>query len=1235
VNIKGLLFILFLYVCLAWVGAALLVSGHRIQEVGLTWTAAGLIVLFAFVIGAHLLRWWRFWRARRTAVRQASPAKPKQAIHEDDAALAALIAEANATLAKAPAYAGKAGGTPLSSLPLYLLIGPEGSGKTSTFINSGLEPQLLAGQISGTTPLVSTRLCNIWLAKNAAFVEISGRAFAGDLGRWTQLLRVLQGRAPVPLWRRLWGESESGWALRGVVGICDIKEVSASSADPERSTLSCRQWEERLRAVGEVFGAGYPVYFVFTKCDAIPFFPDFFRRLPDGDTNQVLGCALAARKVDAAEPAEAPLQAEIKRLTASFRTLYQALAERRVTHLAHEPDLAKRPAIYEFPRELKKIRSPLVQFLADVVPPRPLQPGPLLRGYYFTAVREVEAGPPDAGASRADWSVVNVGMDGTRLFRSDTTQVARQGEFGGNWNIGRGRLTLRWIFVSDLFLKVVLADPPLQKSVPADSRIQLYRRAAFAGLGCVCVLLAIAFCWSWTGNQDLLQGVERAGALNFQKTGRPATINELRSLEALRVQVARLTAYKRKGAPWSLRWGLYSGDRVIGPARKAYFRGFQQLLLNDLNGSIVAKLAAVTATPGPNDPYQPVYDLLNTHLTISTAGCKPEPALVARVMKETELPAAQAAGLDWQALAEAQIDFYAEELPHGNPLPLAEDDGARDRARAYLQQIHGVARIYASILANAEEPLKQPLRLRDLAPNYNQVLSGSSEVSSIFTPGGWAYVEKASTGANAGQLGDPCVMGLTSGAGRELRQDPEVAGALRGLFVRDYVEHWKKFLQAFSVARYAGAGDAARRLDILASHNSPLLALLYMTSTQTYFPKPAGADGIQTKLENMPLINRVFKGAKKAAANLSGSQIEEPSSSPAAILRVFQPVHYVVPPGSVQWVVEQNSAYIDSLQQLRHSMQDIARGAGNPDPAVHQTASQNYDKALDAVRQIAREFKPVGEEGVDEAVQRLLEEPIRLTNGYIIRDMEGQGIARVNGEMHALCGSLRNTLRKYPFQASSSDDTSLDELASWFHPALGRVWKFEAQTLGELVVKDGSQWKLKDPTKKPQVRQEVLAFFNRAQSVSDAFYPAGVSQPQLTYILRPQLDPSFGSSTLELELDGRLYQWTSSLQKQFTWPAPADAKILRATARIRSGSVAVGFASRGGLWGIFRIMGDAEPRALNSKLVEWKNSRGADGLLVPIQPAPVRLDIVEFPGGTDVFNPRFYQGLTCPDRAVQ
>jgi type VI protein secretion system component VasK len=247
--------------------------------------------------------------------------------------------------------------------------------------------------------------------------------------------------------------------------------------------------------------------------------------------------------------------------------------------------------------------------------------------------------------------------------------------------------------------------------------------------------------------------------------------------------------------------------------------------------------------------------------------------------------------------------------------------------------------------------------------------------------------------------------------------------------------------------------------------------------------------------------------------------------------------------------------------------------------------------------------------------------------------MDKNAAGKINGDLRILCSHLSKVLRKYPFQPLSKEDSSLAEVAAEFAPVNGEIWKFQAKSLGELTVKEGSLWKAKDPAKKPQLTQDLLDFLNRAQSITSAFYSASGAQIGFNYTLRPRLDSSFQSSILELEVDGQLHPWTTRLQKQFTWPAAAGATP-GAIARIK-GSFAYPFENRSGSWGIFRMMGDAEPRQPMTKLVEWKYSRVGDGRPDPIQPAPVQLDIVEFPGGVDIFNPKFFQDFHCPPTAVQ
>jgi type VI secretion system protein ImpL len=1210
-TIKSLLFLLFLYICLVWVGAAYLHSGPAVQEFGLRWTAIGLMVVFAYIAGAHLFGWWRRWKAR--PARPAAAAKPEPVVHEDDAALAALIAEANTTLAKAPAYADKRTPAPLYRLPLYLLIGPEGSGKTSTFLNSGVEPQLLAGQVT-TGPVTSTRICNLWLAKNALFAELSGKVFSGEAGRWTQLLRVLRGTDAVPLWRRLLGKSEKRFALRGVIGFCDVQEFTGASADPQRFEKYCRIWQERLRGIAEVFGVEFPVYHVVTKCDAIPFFPDFFRQLPESETGQVLGCTFPFQKIDPSQTREVFAEAEVKRLTRAFRVLYQSLAERRLAHLAYETSPTRRPAIYEFPRELKRIRSSLVQFLTEAFRPDPLRPGPLLRGFYLTAVREVEAGAGEPATSPEDWKT----LDSRSIRAVDATGMFGADAFGNSISrsINRPRpkrMVLRWSFVSELFHRVILADQPLQMAAPVDARLELYRRRVFAGVCAACALLCLAFFVSWLGNLSLLHDVRAAAGVRLAE--QPPTVADLQKLDTLRIQVERL----RNGPGWWLHWGLYSGDRVMDVTRAGYFRRFHDLLLSDLNHEIVGRLEALPVAPHAGDPYDPIYQRLKTHLIISAGTCPVDPALVSQVLKEARMEIASKNGADWQTLADRQIEFYANELAYGNPSPVTEDVAARARAQEYLRNIRGVEQIYSGILANAEKTLTKPPRLGDVAPDYRQVLRGADDISPVFTLEGWKFVEKASREWNSSVLGESCVLGDGSGAFANIRQAVGLPQDIQRLYVRDYIDRWQKFLAGFSIVPYNNAGDAARKLEILSSNTSPLLGLFSLTANQTTFPiNPV--TGIQKNVQG------IFKKVENAVTGAveTTQQPTEPSGTPADIKRFFEPVHLVVAPGNGPWPSEKNKPYLDELAHLRTAMENIARN--NPDPAAYQDANQAVSKALDAVRQMSVPFQ---RDQVGTEVVRLLEEPIRLIR---IDDPGAQIVVRINGKLRVLCNSLANTFRKYPFRPSM-EDVSLGELANGFGPA-GNIWKFRTESLGDLTVKDGSQWKAKDPAQKPQLTPEMLAFLNRAQAIVTAFFPAGASQPQLTYTLRPKLDSAFKDTTLEVEIDGQRHQWTSVLQTQFTWPAAAGARG-GALARLRTGATAYAFDSRDGLWGIFRMMADAEPRPLSTPLVEWKYVRVGDRSVDPIQPGPVRVEFAEFPAGVDVFNPLFFSGLVCPAKAVQ
>ena len=1234
-TFKTILFCLFLYVCFVWVGAGYLYSGPKVGQIGLLWTGAGILAVLLMTLLSRLIGWVRILRAK-AAARPKPSVKPIGPVYEEEVQLQTLLNEADVTLARVYHAGAQRAPVRLSMLPVYLLVGPEASGKTTTFLNAGLEPQLLAGDAGPQGPSTSTRLCNIWLAQEKIFLELGGELFTGDLARWQRLLRALEAKPQPAVWRKLWQGPPRTLDIRGVVAFCDVKEFTAAVGPQahERLSRQFHNWRERLGVIAEVFVLECPVTFLLTKCDALPYFSDFFRRLPESEIGQVLGCGFP---VDLASTGANPPSAETesKRLTKSFNSLFRSLADKRISYLAHEPEPGRRPGIYEFPRELKRIRPALVQFLTSVFRPHALRPSPRLNGYYLSGVGEREIVSPLTDSkthshAHSQWTEASVNLEATMLFRGDATQILRGGGDLSATPKPTAGTARRWLFVTELFRAFVSAAPSASKTNRLDGRVERQLQVACVVVGAICLVLCGGLVTSWAGNWSLLHSLRNTSVVR-RAAGTPS-LAELQSLDDLREQVNRLTIYDHEGPPFSLRWGLYSGNGILARMRAEYFRRFQQLLLEPLDNAMTARLSALPLTPGLNAPYGPVFRTLKAHLMISSGACKPEPAFAYGVLNEARDQAMPSQEPVWQSLADRQIQFYASELRFGNPCRLTENAPARDRARQYLMNIQGSDRLYSSILSGAEKSLSRSQKLTDLAPNYTQVLSGPNEISGVFTRDGWAYVEKASH--NGGTFGEACVLGENSSFGGERKHDADTARAIQRLYIRDYVDHWRKYVSSFSVLHYSGLSDAAHKLDILSDHKSPLLAVLAMTSDQTSFPAvTAEPEGIERVA---PAVKKMFPSLGKAHA--AGPVMKKPAtqeflSSPADITKAFQPVHAVVPAGSDTWVLDKNLAYVDALAALGHAMRDLARTSETPDQAVIQAASQNYDKALDAARQIARSFEPMGM-GLDVTVEHLLEAPIQATQRLIPTSVDNLATGKVNGQLHAVCERMRPTLRKYPFQPSEAD-ASLDEVAAAFAPSVGAIWKFQAQYLGDWTVKEGNRWKEKDPAKKPQITPEMLNFLNRAQSLADIFYASGSTQPQLTYTLRPKLDPSFKDDLLELDVDGQQHIWTSSIQKQFTWPAPPGAKEVGVKGIIRTGSISFPFTSRGGTWAIFRVMGDAEPRASYSRIVEWKHVRGGFGRMEEIQPAPVRLEFVEFPGGVDLFNPKFFGDLQCPAKAVQ
>ena len=1233
-GIKTLLLVLFLYICLAW-GVAFYIDPSDFARKGLLYTLIGFAGAIAYVLGSLIWGWIALNRARR-ATRPGPIVKsatlPQQ--HPDDLALTQLLGEVRARLPEA--FSGSDPREPLSGIPLYLIVGTESAGKTTALVNSGMDVRQLAGQgrAEGIRPN-PTAVADIWLVNNAAmFIEIGGRHFSGDLGRWNQLLETLNARRPTSFLERLRKGQPAGLDLRGVLYVCDIG-IFDGTPDAHQLGQQARLVGERLGAISRAFRRRFPVYTIFSKTDSVRYFPEYFGRFPESETAQPLGCTLAI----SADKATAPVLRDnrVKQLTTSFNGIYHALTDRRTWALYGEQNALTKTRIFEFPREFRRIRQTLVDFLAEAFHPRDLQPGALNRGFYFAGRREVIlsqlASLSGSGVATMPFSVSG---GATRFFSvEEAARLTRESPVQPQT---AGRRETRWMFLKDLFQQVILRDQPLGAAVVIpDRKLALSQTVASVAAIALSSFLALAWAISWAGNVRLLGRFESVAAAQPEIREGSIQANHWQRLEELRQELSVLASYDRDGVPWRLRWGMYAGDSVYPNARITYLRRLQRLAISAAHVRIVSNLQSLPEQPDLNAPYEPAASNLKAHLTLSKGPCKLPPSDLAGVLKSN----LRAVGSPIPAspdLVDRQIEYFASETAQDNPIPFQESPEARQRALQYLSRVRGIDRAYRSLLAKVDASSVTPARLADRAPDYSRVLRGPNEVRAAFTPAGWSAIQAAMRSGEVKTDDDACLAAMRGSGGGPFRADTDLAKQIESRYAREYIETWQKYLTQFSVIGYTGMTDAVRKLEQLEAYKSPLLALLAMASDNTHFP----SEQVASQLQNVPIIGSILSRAGKQASKnaASAEQVLQPLAGPpekiwtiADVSRSFQPIHFVVPPGTERWVTEKNSPYVDALGGLRHGLEAIASDKPDtPDCNLHKAGDEAFRRASDSLSQLAKGFDPSSD--VSTVVEKLLRQPINWTRGFIRTNCDPSDAAKgkANKDLRTSCQQLQSVLGKYPF--GTGPDLAASELSAFFAPQGGRVWTFQAQAL-KFVIRDGSAWRQNPATPDPIASEALLRFLNKAQQIADAFFGDGSAQPHFVVALRPEIAIN-SRQLIRLTIHGqqREFHRQSMLREQFSWPAPTPASA-EAIGRSGAAGFTSAFSTQQGPWALFRFLGDADDRAVGDRNFVWTSTRGPSGQRAEPLDTPVRLTLVEFPGKADVFNRKFYSDFRCPSTAIQ
>ena len=1057
------------------------------------------------------------------------------------------------------ATAQRTGQTSLDSLPLLYILGEGNSAKTTAVLKSGLDPELLAGQIYRDQDVMATPVVNLWYTQQCVMVE-AGDAVRKSPALWSKLIRKTRPKA----YRSAMGTQAP---VRAAVVCISCEQFLGASAS-EAVLAAARSTNQMLRNLAQQLGTEVPVYVILTKLDRIPDFTEYVRNLTSEEASQPLGMAFARSEASSGLYAEKAM-AEV---SSSLDQLIFSLGEFRLELLTRESDQRNVDPVYEFPRELRKLRNNLASYLVELARPSHLNVNPYLRGFYFTGVRahiveQMVSAPARSSACAA------------RRCRRHAHVLRATGAGSKPSARAAGCVTKGSAMVLPAEA-LPCRDPPgsgarWQARVTAAERMSSVASFLPPPLSfCWLILSASSFPMATTpsSNTRLRRPRMRFPPEPFRQRTL-ASVQELTALNQLRTALLQLVDYRQQGPPLMYRWGLYHGDQLLEAARHIYFDRFQRLLLANTQNNLVAALNALPAASQPDSDYNAGYNPLKAYLITTTNPDKSTREFLTPVLMQYWQNGRPPDTEEQKQLAQLQFDFYANELRSGNPYSIAPAIPTVNHARAYLASFGGFERIYQQMV-NAANKVAPTIDFNRLYPGSASVVSESYIVPGAFTRTGFTFMQDAIQHPDRYFSGEAWVLG------DQAPSTLDRAGLTQKLTSRyqgDYESQWRSYLHSARVVSYSNLKDASVKLTTLSNPNSPLLALICVASYNTANTNPD-------------------------------------------ISKEFQPTQALVLPEdcTVKLMSQGNTGYINSLVGLQGSISQALGDITPNDPNKFQPVIAAAIGAHGAVSQTAQAFDIDPQAHIEEIVRALLLAPITST----------EALAKP-GPLSAgpLCASLAPLMTKFPFSPNATAEASTVEVAAVFQPGTGSLWQFYDSTLKPLLVQQGTSYAaaLNAPQR---VNPVFVQFFNKAASVSTLMYPTGATSPNLAFTAH--ILPSRGIQSVTLVVDAQRLAG-SDVSKAITWSAQT-AQQAQLIATYETGSLPL--LQFNGPWALFHLIDKGHVvQAGNPGRLDYPLEVSNTPIVVNGTPLVVHIELSG--PGASLLMPGGLSGLHCVPKVTQ
>jgi len=1016
--------------------------------------------------------------------------------------------------------------TALYEMPWYAIIGAPGSGKTTALVNSGLRfplaERLGKHSIKGVS---GTRNCDWWFTDEAVLLDTAGRYTtqdsyqAVDAAAWQGFLELLKRFRP----RR---------PLNGIlvaVSIGDLLQQTEEERGQHAATI-----RRRVQELYTTLGVRLPIYALFTKCDLVAGFTDFFADLAPEERAQVWGETFPA---EGSSPAAgfAAVDGALQRFAQGYQDLLQRLHQRLLRRLQDEKDLQRRGLIVDFPQQMALLKPSMTAFLEAAFAANRYEREPLLRGVYLTSGTQ-EGTPIDRV----------MGMLAA-AFRLDRQAVPVYS--------GRGKS----FFLTRLIREVVFQEAEL---VGVDPRVERRWRwlqiGGYAAVGLLTVVVVVLWTISYQGNRSAIaqveEKIEEYRAVNLMPT-------DIRS--SFLALLPRLNALQAADdvfgdGRWNLGFGLYQGEKLQAGIHQTY-----EKLLRESFAPLIVQRLKERMQGQEGSSLEVLYQLLRVYLSFGDP-VRMDAKVVAPWIRQ-----------DWDQsfsgdpATVAALSIHLEHLLALEQLTVLPEEAFVAAIRSRLTQVPLVNQVYARFKTEALTERDRDFRLASvLQPTAGRVFVTASggDIGTLTIPGlytGYGYTEvflKKSLGFVKEAVEQNWVLGTAA------KLDPadmlRIHEDFKKLYLADYQRAWVGLLTAIRVKAPQNTQQAVDMLDVMGRPDTPMKAILQALEKNTSLSRlsAAAADALSKAAGKvLPAADDASQKALAAARQAAG--LEAGPDPARQVEAYFEPLNRLVAsdapdkPVPLNATLTQVGALHDYLMQLNPN--DPSKLAPGGNDVVGQSQVE-FGHLPEPVRSWLLGLAASGGDRARSVAKAQLAEAVKAGAGAPCR------------------AALDN---RYPF-FRSPQDVLLGDFARLFAPN-GVIDQVFQANLKPFVDTSRSEWREMVSDKPLKLSAATIRQFQNAARIRESFFPAGGNQPQIQFELKPlALDNTVGAFRLNIEGQEAVYRHGPEQISKFQWPGPSTNAGVRMVFETLDGRQISRLKE--GTWAFFRLLDEitVEPTGL-------------------------------------------------------